>query len=792
MAHDVFISYASKNAAIANETCSVLEEAGVRCWIAPRDLLPGSYYGKALIEAINGSRALVLIYSAQANESEHVLRELERAVSKRIPILAFRVEDVPLSPAMEYSISAVQWLDALTSPLEPHLRKLAESVRLLLKAECLEEKKDSSKVLSAALTQTSRDSSIEQALVRLGAKPYGVRREGLIGEAVELIRHGPLPVVLFQGLTGIGKRTLVCNVVSELREEFPLALVLDFDGPAALEPGYTLEEINDFLVSRGLGLDPARLQEQNQQKTLQLLIGQLRDMAVLVVLIAVDSLAGEWFALLLRNLAAAHVRAVATATTRPQDSLQAHVLSVAPLTDVETLAFIAEYARVFNLDVKGEELLQRIPAGIRSHPLALTTLLSHLRDVELELLLLEGIPDGARAPTKLVEQAITILSEPEREVLALLELLSEGDFMGAIKALSLSPPPELRSSLQTLLSRSLTYRAGTGYIVPAIVSEALAAVFPETGNKIAIVVSEALHRSTAQLDKDETNLAQIAATSARIVHRFSGQGRWELVRALTEVNYLELLNVRGYWKEYSLLLRLGIAAAKQVGDAGASFQLNCRLGRKLLQMSDVAGARAALAEAENYSGAESNTLGLAEIHSHRALLYTLDGRQAEALEELGESRRIRKALGDQKGLAMVDQLTGNVHLARREYQQALDAHLAALASLASEKVSKEFLDVQMNVALCERMIGRLEEAEKRLLSVVEQCKALRYDAGLPRALYGLALIAETRGHSIRALELARSAAHSARMTDHLVASEASMLANRLEMMATYRQRGKEK
>ena len=57
---------------------------------------------------------------------------MERAVSKGIPIIPLRIEDVPPSKSLEYFLSAPHWLDALTPPLEKHLRFLAETVSLLL------------------------------------------------------------------------------------------------------------------------------------------------------------------------------------------------------------------------------------------------------------------------------------------------------------------------------------------------------------------------------------------------------------------------------------------------------------------------------------------------------------------------------------------------------------------------------------------------------------------------------------------------------------------------------------
>ena len=91
MAHDLFVSYSAADRTPAFSVVEGLESRGIRCWVAPRDIPPGSEYGEEIVEAIKGSRILVLIFSAQANSSPHVRREVERAVSARRAILPFRV-----------------------------------------------------------------------------------------------------------------------------------------------------------------------------------------------------------------------------------------------------------------------------------------------------------------------------------------------------------------------------------------------------------------------------------------------------------------------------------------------------------------------------------------------------------------------------------------------------------------------------------------------------------------------------------------------------------------------------
>jgi sugar/nucleoside kinase (ribokinase family) len=97
--------------------------------MAPRDMQPGSEYPKAIAEAISKSKMLVLILTKNANQSLHVTREVERAVSRRLEIIPFRVEDVTLSSSLEYLISTCHWLNASTPPFESHLRHLADVVK---------------------------------------------------------------------------------------------------------------------------------------------------------------------------------------------------------------------------------------------------------------------------------------------------------------------------------------------------------------------------------------------------------------------------------------------------------------------------------------------------------------------------------------------------------------------------------------------------------------------------------------------------------------------------------------
>jgi hypothetical protein len=140
VAHDVFISYSHVDKSAADAACGTLEGADIRCWIAPRDISPGAEWGEAIVEAIDHATVMVLIFSSNANESRQVRREVERAVNKGVTIVPVRIEQAEPVGSLAYFTAGVQWLDALTAPLEHHFQRLVASVKASLSKEGTDEK----------------------------------------------------------------------------------------------------------------------------------------------------------------------------------------------------------------------------------------------------------------------------------------------------------------------------------------------------------------------------------------------------------------------------------------------------------------------------------------------------------------------------------------------------------------------------------------------------------------------------------------------------------------------------
>ena len=107
----IFISHSSKDAAFADEVCRILEGAGHTCFIAPRDIAPGKEYAEEIMNGIAEAEVMLLLLSREANQFQHVFREVERAVSGGIPILVYKMAEFELKKSLSYFLMVNHWID---------------------------------------------------------------------------------------------------------------------------------------------------------------------------------------------------------------------------------------------------------------------------------------------------------------------------------------------------------------------------------------------------------------------------------------------------------------------------------------------------------------------------------------------------------------------------------------------------------------------------------------------------------------------------------------------------------
>lgn len=112
MNHDVFISYSIQDKDAAQAICHILEQNEIKCWIAPRDIPPGSEYGDLIDEAIKVSTVVVVLFSQNAAASLWVKGELNIAFEEQKVIIPFRLDKTPLKGQNRIILNQKHWIDA--------------------------------------------------------------------------------------------------------------------------------------------------------------------------------------------------------------------------------------------------------------------------------------------------------------------------------------------------------------------------------------------------------------------------------------------------------------------------------------------------------------------------------------------------------------------------------------------------------------------------------------------------------------------------------------------------------
>lgn len=134
MNHDVFISYSSRNIEAAQAICHVLEQNGIRCWMAPRNIPPGSDYGDVIEDAIKACKTVVVLFSEKAASSQYVKSEINIAFEEQKTLIPFRLDRTPLSGQNRLILNKTHWIDAYPD-YKTKFNDLVEAIALSLGKE---------------------------------------------------------------------------------------------------------------------------------------------------------------------------------------------------------------------------------------------------------------------------------------------------------------------------------------------------------------------------------------------------------------------------------------------------------------------------------------------------------------------------------------------------------------------------------------------------------------------------------------------------------------------------------
>ena len=132
MSGRVFISHCSADRAVALEICRRVENRGVRCWIAPRDVSPGEDYALRIGTELDKAIGFVVVLSRESSRSRFVKAETEYAFSNGgLPIFPVRVEAIDkndLDPGLKLFVGSSHIVDAIPAFRDAALNRLAQDI----------------------------------------------------------------------------------------------------------------------------------------------------------------------------------------------------------------------------------------------------------------------------------------------------------------------------------------------------------------------------------------------------------------------------------------------------------------------------------------------------------------------------------------------------------------------------------------------------------------------------------------------------------------------------------------
>jgi tetratricopeptide (TPR) repeat protein len=460
----VFISHSSKDRPTADAICAHLESAGINCWVAPRDIEPGATWTKGIMQGLEACRALILVFSEHANDSDHVQREVAKAFSSGLAVIPFRIKDVLPNQSLSYFLDTVQWLDASAPPLQKHLGTLSERVKKLLVGETTRK-------------PTKRLGPEKISVARLpitGSDVFG--REEDLAFLNDAWANQHVNVVTIVAWAGVGKSTLVNHWLGQMAAEnyrfAELVFGWSFYRQGTSGGTSSADEFLDATLAWFGDPDPRIGTTWEKGERLAKLIAHRRTLLVLDGLEPLQNPPGSEegrlrepsLQALLRELAAFNMGLCVITTRLPVADIADHERASALRRELEQLSSDAGAKLLRALGVKGHEAELRSASNeFSGHSLALTLLGSYLTDAyngdircrkEVSERLAHDVRQGVHA-RKVMESYQTWFGEgPELSVLRMLGLFDRPADEKALGALL--KPPAIRGLTESLIDLSPT------------------------------------------------------------------------------------------------------------------------------------------------------------------------------------------------------------------------------------------------------------------------------------------------------------------------------------------------
>lgn len=129
----VFISYSSTKRDYADATRDLLLKKNISCWMAPYDIPSGKKYAGVINDAVKKCKCLLLLLNKEAQDSEFVNREVDRAVANKKRIITIQLEDMEFNSDFEFYLSNghIERVNKIDENL-PEIDKIIDSIRELV------------------------------------------------------------------------------------------------------------------------------------------------------------------------------------------------------------------------------------------------------------------------------------------------------------------------------------------------------------------------------------------------------------------------------------------------------------------------------------------------------------------------------------------------------------------------------------------------------------------------------------------------------------------------------------
>ena len=158
----IFITYSSKDQKVARTICTALENRGLACWISSRNVQPGQNFQEQIVKAIRAAKIMVLVFTANANNSNEIKKELALASQNNLVVIPVRIEDVTPNEAFAYEFATRQWID-LFDDWENSIAHLVELI-----ASTVDDRPSDDRVLAAPKRSTADTLSDAPAPRKMG------------------------------------------------------------------------------------------------------------------------------------------------------------------------------------------------------------------------------------------------------------------------------------------------------------------------------------------------------------------------------------------------------------------------------------------------------------------------------------------------------------------------------------------------------------------------------------------------------------------------------------------------